>query len=96
MSVISIANAKVAEGPPGSKGMMRFVVSLSAPAAQVVTVDYTTTDSLKAKLLATTGVDYTAKAGTLSFAIGQVERYVDIDIIGDSLVEGDEAFDLLL
>ncbi|GAB1392024.1 hypothetical protein MASR1M60_01870 [Rhodocyclaceae bacterium] len=96
MTVISISSADGAEGRAGSFGTLRFVVSLSAPAAQVVTVDYATADSAKAKALATAGTDYVSTSGTLRFEIGQVARYVDVRVIGDGSVEGDEGFDLVL
>lgn len=97
MSVISIANAKEVEGKPGSTGTLRFVVSLSAPAAQEVSFDYATADSAKAKALATAETDYTAQSGTLTFAVGQTELYIDIPVLGDSEKEAaDEAFDLVL
>lgn len=104
MATLSISSPKVLEGKPGSTTVLRFVVSLSAPAAQLVTVNYATTDSAKAKLVASAGasateegVDYIALSeGLLSFAIGQTEAYIDVTIVGDREKEGDEAFDVVL
>ncbi|MBJ7401719.1 Calx-beta domain-containing protein, partial [Mycolicibacterium sp.] len=45
---------------------------------------------------ATAGVDYTAAAGTLSFAPGVTTQQVHIDILGDTTVETDETFSVTL
>jgi hypothetical protein len=96
MATISISSPSIAEGRPGTSGTLRCAVSLSAPAAQRVTVDYTTTDAAKAKALAAAGTDYTTVAGTLTFEVGQTVAYIDIPIIGDAETEEDEGFDVSL
>ena len=45
---------------------------------------------------ATAGQDYTAVSTTLSFAAGEVTKFVDIPILPDALIEGDETIVLML
>lgn len=92
---ISISDASVNEGDPakGKKNSgtstrnLTFTVTLSSPATQTVTVDYTTVDGS-----ATAGSDYLTKSGTLTFTPGQTSQSVDVEVIRDSATEGDEAF----
>ena len=58
------------EGDAGVRAL-QFVVRLTQPATNVVTVDYFTSD-----LTATNGVDYLATNGSLTFAIGQTTNIV--------------------
>jgi hypothetical protein len=69
----------------------RFAVWLDRPSISTVTVNYGTADDT-----ATAGQDYTAAAGTVSFAPGEVVKTVTVNIINDSLAETDESFKLLL
>jgi uncharacterized repeat protein (TIGR01451 family) len=57
----------------------------------VATVDYATTN-----LTATAGSDYTATAGRLVFADGETLKTITVPIIEDTVVEGDEVFQLRL
>ncbi len=68
-----------------------FFVSLNRPSVSTVTVGYSTADDTAAA-----SQDYTAVAGTLSFAPGEVVKSVTVDLIDDSLAEPDERFQLLL
>lgn len=45
---------------------------------------------------ATPGTDYVSTSGQLLFAAGQTERFVTVDIVGDTLVERDEIITLRL
>lgn len=65
----------------------QVTVTLSAPEAVQVTVDYTTSDDT-----AEAGSDYTAAAGTLSFNPGETAKVVDLTIAEDGLDEFDETF----
>jgi hypothetical protein len=40
--------------------------------------------------------DYANAGGTLTFAPGQTQKNVTVDVVGDTLVEPNEAFDLVL
>jgi hypothetical protein len=64
-----------------------FQVRLSAPSGREVRVDYATTDAT-----AVAGSDYLAASGTLSFAEGETQREVAVQVAGDTFVEPDEAF----
>ncbi len=56
-----------------------------------VTVDFSTSDGT-----ATSGLDYAASSGTLTFAGGQTSQSVVVPIVNDSLFEGDESLQLAL
>lgn len=85
---IRIDHIAVTEGNAGTRPA-RFTISLSNPSTQTVTIDYATADSQ-----AQAGSDYVATSGTLTFAPGQTRQTVDVTVIGDTLVEGDEYFRL--
>jgi chitinase len=71
--------------------MMRFVVKLDAPFSYPVTVNYSTADGS-----ATAGSDYSATQGSITFALGETEKFVDVPILGDTNIEGDETFSVVL
>jgi hypothetical protein len=56
-----------------------------------VTVGYATADGT-----ASAPEDYTAASGTLTFAPGETAKTVSVAVVGDTLVEGDETFSLVL
>ncbi|OUC15999.1 MAG: hypothetical protein B0A82_03825 [Alkalinema sp. CACIAM 70d] len=78
------------EGSSGST-VYSFKVKLSGPSSAPITVDYTTQDGTA---LATE--DYTAAAGTLTFAPGELEKTVTVQVVGDTKFETDETFTLVL
>jgi len=83
----SQANYSVAE----NLGPATIEVTLSAPSAQTVTVDYATSDGT-----AVAGSDYTAASGTLTFTPGDTSETFTVDFIDDAAVEGNEALNLAL
>ena len=83
---LSIANATVTEGNSGSVNAV-FAVSLSAPSAATVTVDFATADGTAAA-----PGDYTATTGTLTFAPGQTAKQISVPVKGDTAIEGNETF----
>ncbi len=83
---VSIADLTVTEGN-GAHSHFMFVVTLSKPSTETVTVRYATSSGT-----ATAGVDYTATTGTITFAPGVATQLVHVDVIGDSVVEPDETF----
>jgi len=87
---ISVSDASITEGKRGIK-YMTFTVSLAAASTGPVTVNYATQNGS-----ATAGSDYQAQSGTLSFAPGETTMTVRIAIFGDSTVEPDESFQLVL
>lgn len=88
--LVSIGDARMNEGQSGSR-MLTFVVSLSRPATEPVSVRFRTMSGT-----ASTGSDFTAATGELRFTRGTVSLQVQIAIVGDRLVEPDESFSLQL
>jgi Calx-beta domain len=86
---ITIGNVSVTE--PATTSNAVFAVRLSAPSSRVVTVDWAT----RARS-ATSGVDFVAAGGTLTFAPGQVLGEVRVTVLGDRLYEGTERFNVIL
>jgi aryl-phospho-beta-D-glucosidase BglC (GH1 family) len=75
----------------GATNTMEFVVSLSAASSSPVTVNYATADGT-----AVSPGDYASKTGTLTFAPGETRKSVFVTIVGDSVIEPDEIFKVLL
>lgn len=57
---------------------LAFWVTLSAPADEPVTVNFSTADNT-----AVAGVDYVATAGTITFAPGQTSTVITVEVIGN-------------
>lgn len=87
---ITISGGSVVEGNSGTV-QLAFTVSLSAPAANVVTVNYATGGGT-----ATAGSDYVAQSGPLSFAPGETSKTILVDVIGDTAFEANETFAVTL
>jgi chitinase len=89
LPTLSIGNAALAEGNSGSTSLT-FTVTLSAASASPVTVAYATADGS-----ATAPLDYTATSGTLTFS-GTTTQTITVSIVGDTAVESDETFQVVL
>jgi len=89
-AVLSIASAQISEGNAGSQNA-DLTLTLSAPASQPVTVDYTTVNGT-----ALAGSDYTAKTGTVTFPAGVTSQKISIAVSGDTQVEANETFSVTL
>lgn len=87
---LSIQDLSITEGNSGTS-MAHLVVTLSAPASQAITVDYST-----ANITALAGSDYQAVSGTLRFDPGVALLAIDVPILGDIAVEPDETFRMSL
>lgn len=87
---LSIADVSVQEGNAGTR-LMTFTVILSAAAAGPVTVAYSTADGT-----ATSGSDYVAASGNLTFAAGETSKTLQVTVNGDTAAEGNEAFTVRL
>jgi ELWxxDGT repeat protein len=83
---LSIRDVTVTEGNAGTRAAT-FTVTLSAPSAQPVTVQYATANGT-----ATAGSDYQARSGTLTIPAGQTTGTITVPVIGDRLGEPDETF----
>jgi hypothetical protein len=90
-ALLSVADVAVPEGDTGPVSAV-FTVSLSAAAAQVVSVDFATADGTAT----TAGGDYAAAGGSLSFAPGTTARTITVTVSGDAIVEPHETFTLTL
>lgn len=90
---ISVGDVTVYEGDEGTSQTIQLTVSLSIASATTVTVNYTTVSGS-----ATSGSDFIAKSGTLSFAPGARAKYITISVKPDYLPEGyaDEVFNVSL
>ena len=83
-ATISVGDATFPEGNSGSASRT-FAVTLSTTSDRTVTVGYRVTNGT-----ATSPADYTASAGTLSFAPGDTSKTITVSIKGDTLDEPDE------
>ena len=91
--VVSIDSPTAQEGGPGETAALLFTVSLGAPTAKRVSVEYSDAGTGTA----VAGSDYDAVApGTLVFAPGDTARTVEVTIRGDALDEPDETVVLTL
>jgi serine protease AprX len=70
---------------------LTITVTRANGSSGIVTVDYATSDGT-----AQAGLDYQAVSGTLIFEDGVVSQIFSVDVIDDTLFEGEEAFNLEL
>jgi len=84
---LSIGGVTVAEDAATAS----FPVTLSNPAANPVTVDYTTVDGT-----AVAGQDYEAVAATLTFPAGETAGSVTVAVLDDTVDEDSESFSVTL
>jgi hypothetical protein len=70
---------------------MAFTVSLSPAGNSQVQVDFATKDGT-----ASSGSDYKATNGTLTFAAGETSKQISVKVNGDTTVEPDEQFSVEL
>jgi hypothetical protein len=90
LPTLSIGDVAVTEGNTGNT-TANFSVTLSAPVSSAVTVSYSTLPGT-----ATAGADYLASSGTLSFAPGERTKTISVAVMGDTLHETDETFQVQL
>ena len=82
---LSIADSDLIEGDSGST-ICQFVVTLSESSPETVTIDYDFADATAASS------DYSATAGTLTFAPTVTTQTIDVTIHGDTDVEPNETY----
>jgi hypothetical protein len=92
---LSATAPDIREGNRGDINVLQIPVTLSAPAANPVTLRYRTADG-SGDARASAGKDYQATAGTLRFEPGETTAYVYVTVLGDNAKEVDESFDLIL
>ena len=83
---ISVRDAVVVEGNSGTT-QATFVVALSGPASQSVSLSFATSNGT-----ATAGSDYIATSAALTFAPGEVEKPVVVLVNGDTVDEPQETY----
>ena len=87
---ITIADATVKEGDSGTRNLA-FTVSLSEATSGPVTVTYATANGT-----AKAGEDYIAQTGTLTFAAGETSKVINVAVMGDTVIEGNETLKINL
>ncbi len=88
--LISVNNVTITESDTATSNAS-FVITLTEPTTQPVTVNYTTANGT-----ATPTVDYQTVAGSVTFAPGETRQTVTVPVVGDILVENNETFFLQL
>jgi hypothetical protein len=83
---LRISDVSKKEGRSGTT-YFTFTVTLSAPSAVPVTVNYATANGA-----AKAGDDYTSASGALTFSPGQTSKTITIAVKGDSKKEANETF----
>ncbi|MEO1090956.1 MAG: Calx-beta domain-containing protein, partial [Pseudomonadota bacterium] len=89
-AALSVGSVSVDEGDTGTTDVV-FTVTLTGTPTGPVSVDYATVAGT-----ATAADDYVAVSGRLDFAPGEVSKTVQVAVVGDTAVEGDESFRLVL
>ena len=87
---VGIDSVSVPEGDAGPS-QATFTVSLAGSSVKTVSVNYVTVDDS-----AVEPGDFTATSGTLTFTPGQTAKTVTVDVVGDTLDEDDETFEVSL
>jgi uncharacterized repeat protein (TIGR01451 family) len=90
-SALLIDDVTLAEGNAGATNFI-FTVTLSPANAQTVTVQYTTQDGTAT----VAGNDYAATAGALTFLPGDTSEQIIVRVTGDTAIEPDETFTVVL
>ena len=87
---LSVGDVEIVEGDDGTQ-FAEFVVTSLRPVAKTIGFDYATVDGG-----ARAGSDYHAESGTVVFPYGGTSMRFAVAIDGDTTVETDETFDLVL
>ena len=84
---LRVENAQVFE----DAGVLAFPVNLSAASARTITVDYASGGAM-----ASSGTDFTAASGTLTFSPGETSKSIPVTVIDDGVVERNEMLSMTL
>jgi hypothetical protein len=87
--VFGISDSSVVEGNSGTTPMV-FTIGVSVHSG-TVSVSWATADGT-----AKAPDDYTAAAGTVTFAQDEYLKQISVDVVGDTLQEGNESFTVVL
>jgi hypothetical protein len=88
---LAVGFANTSKTGPEAAGVVHLPVSLSAPAATAVTVNY-----LIAGGSANQGIDYELDPGTLTFQPGETEKSISLTVLEDSFQEPDQTLEISL
>ena len=88
---VFVSSVSVVEGTGGSGSLLTFRIRLDRPADGTVTVQYTTLDGT-----AVAGSDYAATSGEITFAPGEMVKFVQVLVNGDRTTERNEGLFLQL
>ncbi|BAI90111.1 Calx-beta domain-containing protein [Arthrospira platensis NCB002] len=88
---MSIADTEITEGDRG-RSFAEFPVTLNSPSDKIITVNFTTADGTAT----VADEDYEETSGRLIFPRGQTERVIRVPVFGDTKVEPDETFRVIL
>jgi uncharacterized repeat protein (TIGR01451 family) len=88
---LSISDAALTEPEPGGVATATFEVRLSEPSGLTVQVNYTTTNGT-----ALAGRDFYTDFGLLTFAPGVTNQTFTVQVIGDTVFETNESFQVRL
>ena len=92
LSVVQTLSASAVEVTENdSSTQVIFTVNLDAASGTDVTFDYATANGT-----AEAGRDFTAANGSITLLAGETQKTITIDVTGDTVFEGDEAFELQL
>jgi hypothetical protein len=94
-ALVSIGDAPVLESGSGKTAKAVFAVTLSSPTDSPVSVEWETI-SIDGKDAATPFKDFTPASGAVVFEPGQTEATITVEVIGDSVAELDERFEIHL
>ncbi|MDD1462382.1 sodium:calcium exchanger, partial [Dolichospermum sp. ST_sed2] len=86
LPTLAINNITISEGNSGTKNAT-FTVTRTGTATKAISVNYATANGT-----ATSGSDYTATNGILTFATTETSKIITVPIIGDTAVEANETF----
>ncbi|MEE4145425.1 MAG: glycerophosphodiester phosphodiesterase family protein [Halieaceae bacterium] len=88
-SSLTVVPTAAPEGAPGEMNILRFRVTLTEPQGRDVNVSYETSAGT-----ATAGEDYLDTAGDISIPAGELEGYIEVELLGDAQEEPGETFTL--
>ena len=98
---ISVASSSIVEGNTGSNRSIQFAITLSAPSANPITVDYAV-ESIEGINAADAGTDFIARTGKATFkpnagtGLTSTSKFISAAIRPDLQVEADETFQVRL
>ena len=82
---LTIVPSAAPEGAPGEMRPLTLRVTLTEPLPEEVSIRYATTGGT-----ATPGEDYVSSSGEAIIEAGQIETFITLEMVGDSLLEPSE------